>query len=80
MDRLPRAGTAAALLLTGQGEGLPGEVAERAADTLADAGIEPVAGAAGASVRTRCAPVPGRAPGSGRTPRWARPGGPSAGR
>nr|WP_234364981.1 hypothetical protein [Streptomyces sp. RTd22] len=47
----PRAGTAAALLLTGQGEGLPGEVAERAADTLADAGIEPVAGAAGASVR-----------------------------
>ncbi|QLH27336.1 DUF6745 domain-containing protein [Streptomyces sp. Rer75] len=47
----PLAGTAAALLLTGQGEGLPGEAAERAADTLAAAGIEPVAGAAGASVR-----------------------------
>ncbi|RNF81972.1 hypothetical protein EEJ42_45875, partial [Streptomyces botrytidirepellens] len=38
----PLAGTAAALLLTGQGEGLPGEAAERAADTLAAAGIEPV--------------------------------------
>ncbi|MFI0815525.1 DUF6745 domain-containing protein [Streptomyces sp. NPDC021098] len=47
----PLAGTAAALLLTGQAEGLPGEAAERAADTLAAAGVEPVAGAAGASVR-----------------------------
>lgn len=47
----PLAATVVALLLTGQGEGLPGDVAERAADTLAAAGIEPVAGAAGASVR-----------------------------
>lgn len=47
----PLAGTAAALLLTGQAEGLPGEVAEQAADALAAAGIEPVAGAAGSSVR-----------------------------
>ncbi|MEU1802535.1 DUF6745 domain-containing protein [Streptomyces sp. NPDC019937] len=47
----PLAGTAAALLLTGRAEGLPGEVAERAADALAAAGVEPVVGAAGSSVR-----------------------------
>ncbi|MBP2061398.1 hypothetical protein J2Z30_002406 [Streptomyces iranensis] len=47
----PLAATAAVLLLTGQEERLPREVAERAADMLRAAGVEPVASAVGASVR-----------------------------
>ncbi|MBO3680895.1 DUF6745 domain-containing protein [Streptomyces sp. NEAU-YJ-81] len=47
----PLAATAAVMLLTGQGDRLPQEFAERAAGTLRAAGVEPVAGGAGASVR-----------------------------
>lgn len=47
----PLAATAAVLLLTGKEEWLPRELAERAAGTLRAAGVEPVAGGAGASVR-----------------------------
>ncbi|MFE2447670.1 DUF6745 domain-containing protein [Streptomyces melanosporofaciens] len=47
----PLAATAAVMLLTGQEDRLPREFAERAAGTLRAAGVEPVAGGAGASVR-----------------------------
>ncbi|PNG91784.1 hypothetical protein SMF913_27249 [Streptomyces malaysiensis] len=47
----PLAATAAVMVLTGQGERLPGEFAERAVGLLRAAGVEPVAGAVGASVR-----------------------------
>ncbi|MBI0296438.1 hypothetical protein JBE04_18695 [Streptomyces sp. PRKS01-29] len=47
----PLAATAAVMLLAGQAERLPGDVAERAAAMLRAAGVEPVAGGVGASVR-----------------------------
>ncbi|MCP9208160.1 DUF6745 domain-containing protein [Streptomyces sp. NEAU-Y11] len=54
----PLAGTAAALLLAGRQELLPGPFAERAANALAAAGVRPEPGAAGASVREAVRTLP----------------------
>ncbi|MFD8386937.1 DUF6745 domain-containing protein [Streptomyces sp. NPDC059679] len=54
----PLAGTAAAMLLTGQGGELPREIADRAAGALRAAGVEPEAGAAGACVREAVRTLP----------------------
>jgi hypothetical protein len=54
----PLEGTAAAMLLTGQGDALPQEIADRAAGALRAVGVEPVAGAAGACVREAVRTLP----------------------
>ncbi|MEU1666179.1 DUF6745 domain-containing protein [Streptomyces sparsogenes] len=81
----PLEGTSAALLLAGQGDILPGEIADRAAGALRAAGVEPVAGAAGASVREAVRTLPWAAArqrlhaalgGSGWAERWALTGAP----
>ncbi|MEU5108369.1 DUF6745 domain-containing protein [Streptomyces sp. NPDC021354] len=54
----PLEGTAAAMLLTGQGGELPREIADRATGALRAAGVEPVAGAAGPSVREAVRTLP----------------------
>ncbi|MGW3562737.1 DUF6745 domain-containing protein [Streptomyces sp. NPDC000941] len=81
----PLVGTAAAMLLTGQGGALPREIADRAAGALRAAGVEPEAGAAGASVREAVRTLPWAAArqrlhdmlgGSGWAERWALTGAP----
>ncbi|MEU9796851.1 DUF6745 domain-containing protein [Streptomyces sparsogenes] len=84
----PLEGTAAALLLAGRRDILPGEIAGRAAGALRAAGVEPVAGAAGAagaSVREAVRTLPwaaarqrlhGTLGGSGWAERWALTGAP----
>ncbi|MEU5613466.1 DUF6745 domain-containing protein [Streptomyces sparsogenes] len=81
----PLEGTAAALLLAGRRDILPGEIADRAAGALRVAGVESVAGAAGASVREAVRTLPwaaarqrlhGALGGSGWAERWALTGAP----
>ncbi|ADI05687.1 hypothetical protein SBI_02566 [Streptomyces bingchenggensis BCW-1] len=81
----PLVGTAAAMLLTGQGGALPREIADRAAGALRAAGVEPEAAAAGASVREAVRTLPWAAArqrlhdtlgSSGWAERWALTGAP----